>query len=79
MDTELPTVETQLCKDDLSRKTPHKASFLEMSKQSPKSLRTVNRKAANKENQSELAGDTAQSRLELESHETSKHYLISDL
>ena len=79
METDLPTVETQFCKDDLSRKTQNKASFLDMNKMSPKSLRTINCKTSDKENHIELAGDTIQSRLELESHETSKHYLISDL
>ena len=47
-------------------------------KEKPKSLRAVSHKAKNKENESEYAG-TAQSQVEIDSHETSKHYLISDI
>ena len=78
METDLPTVETQLAKADLRRQTPHKISLIEMDKQSPKSLRSVRQKVGNKENESEYAG-TVQSRAEIDSHETSKHYLISDI
>ena len=78
LETDLLMVETQLAKADLRRQTPHKISLIEMSQNSPKSLRAVSHKAKNKENESEYAG-TAQSKVEIDSHETSKHYLISDI
>ena len=78
LETDLLTVETQLAKADLRRQTPQKISLLEMSQNSPNTLRAVSHKSKNKENESEYAG-TAHSKVEIDSHETSKHYLISDI